>query len=565
MTDYAIDSSLSLRRISTFEIRTSPEVLVTAVAAYFTLLCNSRFWSLLIGSQNAASTTVTKVVLSTFLLLTGLHVILLLPFSARRVIKPFLALLFTGNAITIYFMDQFGVFVDSSMIQNVFQTDVAETTELLTWKMARYLLVFAVVPGLILLRTRLVESSLTSAAKRKALFLALAISVVTVAGLVSFKEFSSFFRNNKPARYLITPGNYVVSIARVGLSSGRELRRERIPVGRDATLGSAWATNKRPVLFVLVVGETARAASFSLDGYARDTNPRLRQVPGLVNFANVSACGTSTADSLPCMFSSFSKADREIRHAREYETLLDVVRHSGLEVTWVDNNSGCKGVCEGVETVSVEKSPSETLCASGECFDEILLAGLDAKLATGDSGLLVLHQKGSHGPAYHRRYPPAFERFTPACNSDDFDDCTQEEIRNAYDNTILYTDYVLSRMVERLSQASDRWDTALLYVSDHGESLGERGFYLHGLPYAIAPETQTRIPMVFWASSGFADRFSIHRDDLQDVATTSAVSHDNLFHSLLGALDVNASVYDPRLDVFAARETRAAIAPTTGN
>jgi len=471
--------------------------------------------------------------------------------------------LFAANAITIYFMDQFGVFVDTSMIRNVFQTDAAETSELITWKMGRYLLLYAAIPLIIVLRTKLTESSLATAAKRKALFTGIAIAAVALGGITSLKELSSFFRNNRPARYLITPGNYIVSVARVGFSSGRELHKERAPVGRDAALGATWSENERPLLFVLVVGETARAANFSLNGYSRDTNPRLSEIPDLVNFSNVTACGTSTADSLPCMFSSFAKSDREITHAHEYESLLDVVKHSGLEVSWLDNNSGCKGVCDGVDSVSVSADRSDPLCASGECFDEILLTGLDTRLASGKSGLLVLHQKGSHGPSYYRRYPREFEKFTPACNSDNFDECTQDEIRNAYDNTILYTDFVLSKIIEHLRNASDQWDAAMLYVSDHGESLGERGFYLHGLPYAIAPDTQTHVPMVFWMSPGFAERFSMSRDELGRLAATNNFSHDNLFHSVLGALEVKTSVYRPDLDIFAANRYVASETPVS--
>jgi lipid A ethanolaminephosphotransferase len=553
MTDYAITTSgPTVRRLAGFEIRTSPELLVVAAATYFTILCNFRFWSLLLEGEAGGGAAAISLFLSTFFLLTGVHVVLLAPFSSRRVIKPFLLLLFGANAFTLYFMDQFGVYVDTSMIRNVFQTDAAETAELLSWQMVPYVFVYALVPAFFVLRTRLSGVGLATAAKRKALLLALGVAAVSLAGVVSFKDYSSFFRNHKPARYLVTPANYMVSVARVGFSSGRELRKERVAVGRDARLGAAWAESNRPVLFVLVVGETARASSFSLNGYSRDTNPRLGSVPGLVNFGDVSACGTSTADSLPCMFSSFARSDPDHKRAREYESLLDVVRRSGLDVTWLDNNSGCKGVCDGVETESLEKSSSIDLCASGECFDEILLAGLDGKLADPGKGrLLVLHQKGSHGPAYHRRYPAVFERFTPTCNSDDFDDCTQEEIRNAYDNSILYTDDFLGEVIERLDAASGRFDTAMLYVSDHGESLGENGLYLHGLPYAIAPETQTRVPMVLWMSPQFEERFSINTTGIERAAGSDRFSHDNLFHSVLGALDVETSVYDSRLDIFA--------------
>ena len=524
-------------------------MLVTAAAVYFVLFCNARFWVVFFEGGRSGAVPSMKLMISTFFLLTGVHILLLLPFSARRTIKPVLLLLMIANAFAVYFMHRYGVYLDASMMRNVAHTDSAEIAELLSWRMAPYVLGYTVVPGILVLRTRFKSVRYGVALRNKAVLFAAGVVALGIAGIVSGKEYSSFFRNNKSARYLVTPGNYIVSSARVAFSSGREWRGERAPVGTDATLGRAWTKGERPALFVLVVGETARASSFSLNGYDRDTNPRLGAVSGLINFVDVSACGTSTADSLPCMFSPFSMDDPEQGRAREYESLLDVVNHAGLDVTWVDNNSGCQGTCDGVETSGVESSVAPELCAAGECLDEILLTALDSRLATGRSALLVLHQKGSHGPAYHRRYPKSFETFRPACNSDTFDDCTQQEIRNAYDNSILYTDYVLSRIIERLDTARDTYDTAMLYVSDHGESLGEMGLYLHGLPYGIAPDVQTQVPMVLWMSDGFVHRFSVNRDGIARIAATEKWTHDNLFHSVLGALDIETSVHDPSLDI----------------
>ena len=550
MTTPLIESSASSRRrLSKLRFRISPEMLVTAAAVYFVLFCNARFWDVLLGGRSNVVQSMTLIV-STFFLLTGCHIMLLLPFSARRTIKPVLLLLLVANALTVYFMDQFGVYVNKSMMRNVVHTDSAEIVDLLSWGMIPYVLGYAVVPGILVLRTQLESARLGVAVRNKATLFAVGIAALCIGGIVSGKEYSSFFRNNESARYLVTPGNYIVSTVRIAFSSGRELRGKRIPVGTDATIGSAWRASERPVLFVLVVGETARASSFSLDGYERDTNPLLGAASGLINFVHVSACGTSTADSVPCMFSHFSRKDPEQDRAREFESLLDVVSHSGLDVSWADNNSGCQGTCDRVEKVELESFASRELCASGECFDEVLLTALDSRLATERSGLLVLHQKGSHGPAYYRRYPKRFEKFVPACNSEDLGNCTQEQIRNAYDNSILYTDYFLSRVIERLDAASDRYHTAILYVSDHGESLGEQGFYLHGLPYVIAPEAQTRVPMVLWMSTGFVHRFSLNRDGIAQIAAAERWSHDNLFHSVLGALDIETSVYDPSLDIF---------------
>ncbi len=539
-----------IRRLLVSPILITPELLVVLSAAYFALLCNTRFWSVMLGTMSLEGFAAVRMTVLTFTLLAGIHIILLLPVSARVLIKPVLSILFLINSLAIYFMDQFGVFIDVSMIRNVVQTDMAESTELLSWRMLPYLIGYGVLPAVLLLKIRLRESTLGSALRRKALLLVLGVAAIGVAGLVSFKDYSSFFRNNREARYLVTPANYIVSAARAGLSQTR-VPRDRIPVGPDATLAEGWKEHDRPVLMVLVLGETARASSFSLNGYERETNPRLAAIPGLINFRDVSACGTSTADSVPCMFSPFVHASSEQKRAREYESVLDVVSRAGLDVIWFDNNSGCKGVCDGVESEEIDASSSSSqFCTAGECLDAVLLERLDSRIAQGNSTLAVFHQKGSHGPAYHARYPAEFAKFQPVCESDDFGDCTQEEIQNAYDNSILYTDWVLAEMIKRLEAASDRYDTALLYVSDHGESLGEHGFYLHGLPYAIAPETQTQVPMVFWMSEPFAQRFQVDRDGLELIASSEHVSHDNLFHSVLGLLDVRTAAYDRGLDLF---------------
>jgi len=300
---------------------------------------------------------------------------------------------------------------------------------------------------------------------------------------------------------------------------------------------------------VLVVGETARAEEFSLNGYTRITNPQLSS-RNVTTFTDVQACGTDTAESLPCMFFHLGKDHYSRNKAKQYENLLDVLQRAGVQILWRDNNSGSKGVGDRVKYEDMSNAKDEALCSGGECYDEILLKGLD-KILDQNSGelLVVLHQKGSHGPSYYKRSPKDFEKFVPECTKDNVQDCDLQSIINAYDNTIVYTDYVLSRLIDLLK--TQKYATAMLYVSDHGESLGENNIYLHGLPYAIAPKQQTQIPMIFWASSSF----------LREKALDSALlakhrsdhfSHDNLFHSLLGLFNVETALYRPELDLFKA-------------
>ncbi|WP_415246253.1 phosphoethanolamine transferase [Thauera sp.] len=165
--------------------------------------------------------------------------------------------------------------------------------------------------------------------------------------------------------------------------------------------------------------------------------------------------------------------------------------------------------------------------------------------------MLVLHQLGNHGPAYFRRHPESFRRFTPSCDQDELSKCSREQILNSYDNALLYTDHVLARTIDLLEELDKQYDTAMIYVSDHGESLGENGLYLHGLPYSIAPDEQIKVPMVMWFSSGFAARNRLDQECLR-AQTAQAASHDNLFHTVLGLLDVDTSVRDGALDLAAA-------------
>jgi len=254
---------------------------------------------------------------------------------------------------------------------------------------------------------------------------------------------------------------------------------------------------------------------------------------------------------VPCMFSPWGRRDYDEKRIRSSESLLHVLQHAGVGVLWRDNQSGCKGVCDGLPQQLMSQADDPTLCDNERCLDEILLRGLDERLAAATGpGVLVLHQLGNHGPAYYKRYPAAFRRFLPPCDSADLRQCKRDQIVNAYDNAVLYTDHVLAQLIAMLRARADTLDSALIYVSDHGESLGENNLYLHGLPYAIAPQEQTRVPMVMWLSSGWARRFGLDTRCLRARAAEPA-QHDNLFHTVLGLLDVRTRVLDPAMDLTA--------------
>lgn len=522
-------------------------------ALFWTLSANRLFLGAALQGRSAAEPASWGFALALLLLVFSLHLLLLGLLATRWTLKPLLVLLTVGTAFASYFMQAYGVFLDPSMLRNVWRSDAAEARELLSPALLRHLLLYAVLPLLVLSRLQLrPEPSWLRAAGRRLALLVLALLTALASLMAIYQPFSSLMRNNKELRYLITPANYLWSGAAVAIGEARGAAQPRQPVGLDAAPGPSWAQRRKPLVMVLVVGETARDANWGLSGYARQTTPELAKL-GVANLGPVVACGSNTEVSVPCMFSAVGRRDYDEARIRGQDSLLHVAARAGVVVQWRDNQSGCKGVCAGLPSEQVDAQNAPGLCAEGRCLDEGLMHDLSRRLQTAQgTQLWVLHMLGNHGPAYHRRYPREFARFQPECRSDDLQQCTPQQIVNAYDNALLYTDHLLARTIEQLKAQADKVDSLLIYVSDHGESLGEHGLFLHGLPYAIAPMVQTRVPMVAWASPGFAAASGLADNCLRRALQPQAqrpVSHDHLFHTVLGLLDVRSSVHEPAWDL----------------
>jgi len=529
-----------------FSFQASVEQVLLAASLFWLLVSNRQFIGAVLKDREWSDPSAWGFGLAIAVMLVALHYLLLALVANRYTLKPLLTVLFIATAFATHYMQQFGVFLDPSMLRNVVRTDVREASELFTWSLLPHLLFYAVVPVVLLWRLRIHNRAWHHAALVRVGTIALAGAAVVGALLTIFQPFSSLMRNQKELRYLITPANYLWSLTSVVAADTKGAAKPRKTIGQDAALGPAWATRTRPTVFVFVVGETARAANWGLSGYARQTTPRLAQLP-VINFADVGSCGTNTETSLPCIFAPVGRRDYDEAEIRGSQGLLHVLAKAGIAVHWRDNQSGCKGVCDGLSNELVADTPPPGLCDKGRCFDEGLLVGLAERLkAAQGPQVLVLHMLGNHGPSYFRRYPPQFAKFQPACQKDDLRQCSRDEIVNAYDNAILYTDEVLARLVETLRAANA--DTAMLFVSDHGESLGENNLFLHGIPYAIAPKEQTQVPMVMWLSDGFREAAAIDLDCLKQRASRPA-AHDHLFHTILGLMDVRTSLYAPDLDL----------------
>ncbi|WP_306397124.1 phosphoethanolamine transferase [Telluria beijingensis] len=532
--------------------RIEAPMLTLAVALLLASLGNAKFWSVLVLAAGGFSLTSLPVLAGSFLIVVLFFNACLTLASFRYVAKPVLAVLVLAAAAASYFIVTYGIVIDRAMIQNVFETDTREATELLNWRMVLWIAVLGGLPALLIARADIrFPSGVRGLFERIRRALGSLLMAALVLALL-FKSLAPMLHEHRELRFLLTPTNFVQALH--GYLRNRFAADIVVaPLGRDAVKGAAWTGQARRTLTVIVVGETARAASFSLNGYARETNPLLARQDGLINFTHVSSCGTATAVSVPCVFSAFGREDYSQSKAERQEGLLDVLSHAGIDVVWRDNNSGCKGVCDRVAFEDLSRpTPGAGHCGGDECHDERLLDGLPELVrGRGKDLVVVLHQKGSHGPAYARRHPATFSRFGPECETGEFERCSRAEIQAAYDNTILYTDYFLSQAIDRLRQMAEQEgvDTALLYFSDHGESLGENNVYLHGTPYFFAPREQTEVPMMFWMSDSFGARFRIDRRCLAQ-RRNEPLSHDNVFHSVLGMLDVNTAVLNPRLDIF---------------
>lgn len=532
--------------------RVHVQYLTLAAAAFFVLVYNFSFWETFFVATGGVQLANVPLYLASFTLLALAFNAFLTLFSFRYVIKPVLILLFFVTAFSSYFMNRYGIAIDASMLQNVMETDVHEATELFSWSLVLTISLLGVLPSVLVYRLKLAFPPL-----RRALLINPAVIVVSllVAGVLMmgfFKTLAPAVREYRQMRFLLTPTNVI----QAGNSFFKhKMARATViaPLGSDAMKGTLWAQQKRRTVTIMVVGETARAMNFSLNGYKRDTNPLLSRQAGLLNFSNVQSCGTATAISVPCLFSGFARVDYSEDKAKAQEGLLDVLSHAGLQVLWRDNNSGCKGVCDRVTYEDMSKPKAgDPFCNKEECFDERMLQGLPEIIRNARQDLvIVLHQKGSHGPAYWKRYPPAFQRFGPVCTSNELEKCSRESIVAAYDNTIAYTDYFLSKTIDllRAAGAADNVDTAFMYFSDHGESLGEKNMYLHGAPYFISPDEQRHVPFMLWLDERYRDRFNLDQRCLE-ARRGQEFSHDNVFHSFLGMLNISTAVYNPRLDIF---------------
>lgn len=488
-----------------------------------------------------------------FLIITVLAFIQLL-LGFKYFLKIVMIFLLMLSAVLSYFSQELGIIFDVDMIRNIVETikdnNQQEAFELLSAPLLRHIFVYGVLPSIFIVLTKITfKPFLKESFWRLMSFVAL-LSVITVLFFANFKYTTYFARENRDLRV------YVIPLYAFDSMKGyirRELKKNSEPlkiIGKDAVQTKR---SKTKTIGVMIVGETARWDHFSLNGYKRETNPKLQQ-QSIFNYSQTRSCGTSTAFSVPCMFSFLERENYSPEKAAGQTNSLDVLKKAGVNVYWVDNNSSCKGVCDRIGEINIRDEPDKQspFFQDGEVLDETLIGKVDEILSTNQGNadiLLVVHTMGSHGPKYYRRYPDEFSKFEPACKKSTPQECTDEEIVNAYDNTILYTDYIINLFIEYLKNKQKKNNTFLFYASDHGESLGEKGLYLHGLPYFLAPLSQTQVPMLSWFSKNYIKDEELDISAMQRMQDDK-LSHDYLSYSLLGAFNINTKINKPSLSLI---------------
>lgn len=527
----------------------SPLTINVIVTTYLMLAFNTVFWGHLTTLFAGAPFNILFFSCAVWMLTFFTLSVLTLP----KVHRPFAAFLILLSAAAAWYQDHLGAVIDKLMIQNVMSTTVAESRQLITLPYLRHMALTGVLPVALLFWPRITYPKLRHMIWKVPLTMIASFLLTFGFLFINLKANVSIIREHHELMGSYQPGATIGAIARYVKMELRARNTEVAPLGMDAQKGPDLLAAEKPVLLVVFVGETARAQNFGLNGYDRNTTPELAQLD-ILNFSDTSSCGTSTAVSVPCMFSPFSQDGYSHQRFMGSENLLDVLSHAGVNPVWIDNNTGDQRVARRTGSRRVDVTLDPAACQDGECTDKALLETLIQEIGTiEEDTLLVLHMIGSHGPAYYMRYPEGFAPFGSDCRTAEFDYCTQAEITNAYDTTIAYTDHILASAIHALED-QDRVLPAMIYMSDHGESLGEAGLYLHAAPMFMAPDVQTKVPFLMWLPERFRSAMGLDQDCLKDL-TTKPVSQDNLFHTVLGLMDITTTVRQSDLDLTAACRT----------
>lgn len=526
--------------------------IVPSLLAIWTLVSNVRLFQYLIETSTFIDFQSGLFVAFLFFFTLSILFIVYLLLTWSPVDRFLIPLLLVINAFANYFLLEYKILIDGAMIENILTSDSREAGEYFNLRAMAVIFFTGVLPVLFyqVIRKRCSPVYWHIQILRRLQISLVIVGFILAGGLTFYKPLSFYLRSHKEVKALLTPINYAAGLVSY-LKEQAKTHSALVHIEEGSQLNPEfWKNSAQKTILVLVVGETARSQNFQISGYSRETTPRLLKEK-VLHLKDVQACGTSTAVSVPCIFSPGGRAKIDIEKPGAYTNLLDILALLNFDVFWIDNNTGCKGLCPRTKTIEFHKEPYATqYCSSGKCYDQVLVDAMEQAISSSVSGkiVIVLHQLGSHGPAYYLRVPPEFEKFSPVCRQSDLGSCSREEVINSYDNTIYYTDFVLSEVIQKLKSHKEA-QTAMIYVSDHGESLGEKGLYLHAVPYWMAPAEQIKVPMIMWFSPEFESRFALSSKCLQQKSFQQ-ISHDHFFHSIIGLLRIQNSYYNKKLNIF---------------
>ncbi|MGJ1361274.1 phosphoethanolamine--lipid A transferase EptA [Sphingobacterium spiritivorum] len=478
---------------------------------FFTFVFNNVDYS----SFNGIIIIISLVIM---MLVANAFVFYLFCFLSRPFGKFLLVLTFLINAVAVYFINTYRVIMDESMVGNILNTNYSESSSFFSFKLVLYVLLLGVLPSVYIIKAKIVKETL----KRFSITVLAALSFILVVIFLNASNWLWIDKNSKTLGGLAMPWSYSVNISLFYIHKSQKNKKEiRLP---DATIKD----NAKSVV-VLVIGESARSANFSLYGYKKDTNPLLSKIPDVMHF-NANSSATYTTAGVKSILEYKDVGDL-------YEILPNYLDRNNVEVIWRTTNWGEPPV--HIKNYQDGNFLAKICKGEGCNYDEILITDLKEQILASKKNkiLIILHTSTSHGPSYSKKYPVQFEVFKPVCNSVELGKCSQTELINAYDNTIVYTDYILSKIIEDLKQLKE-YNSAMIFVSDHGESLGEKNLYMHGLPMSMAPKEQYEIPFIVWT------------DGSRQLKPNNMLTQHHVFHSVLSFLNIQSPVFDEKMNIF---------------
>ena len=500
------------------------------------LLYNIPFFNYV--SQNTNESTGGIIFLQASLVIIMLALNFMLTYLAmwllRIVARILLAIFAIINATAVYFIITYSAIINATTIENVFNTRYSEASGFFSWSLWMFIAVFGVLPALYCLMQPVVIGK----AKKLGIYCGSSLAIILLVASLNISQTLWISQHDTELGGLLQPWSYVVNTCRV-ISSYQDEQAEEIKLP-DGTI-----TDHEKAVVVLVIGESARKANFQLYGYQRDTNPLLSRQEGLKVY-HATACATYTTAGTKAILEPKDSGDL-------YELLPNYAFRTGVDVSWRTSNWGEPPI--HIDEYLTDTDLSELYQGRSNDYDDILYYSLRERIESSkkDKVLIILHTSTSHGPKYADKYPKQFEVYKPVAKNIEEGEKNIGMLINAYDNTIRYTDFLLNSLINTLREMKD-WHSAMIFISDHGESLGENKMFMHGLPMKLAPKVQYEIPFLVWTSDGFRTyKQTSGSQDAPEGELPAVLEQHYVFHSVLNLLSIQSPAYNKDYDIFTSR------------